>query len=85
MALDRAIRCGNDNGASVYDSRGIFSYEEKQWILSDGLSGDYGKPLTMAMSIFSTDGSEGGKLPGTQRPAAAPTASSSAARPPARL
>ena len=23
MALDRAIRCGNDNGASVYDSRGI--------------------------------------------------------------
>lgn len=24
MALDRAIRCGNDNGASVYDERGIF-------------------------------------------------------------
>ena len=23
MALDRAIRCGNDNSASVYDSRGI--------------------------------------------------------------
>lgn len=23
MALDRAIRCGNDNGASVYDSRGL--------------------------------------------------------------
>ena len=23
MALDRAIRCGNDNGASVYDNRGI--------------------------------------------------------------
>lgn len=23
MALDRAIRCGNDNTASVYDSRGI--------------------------------------------------------------
>ena len=23
MALDRAIRCGNDNAASVYDSRGI--------------------------------------------------------------
>jgi phage terminase large subunit-like protein len=23
MALDRAIRCGNDNGASVYDDRGI--------------------------------------------------------------
>ena len=23
MALDRAIRCGNDNGASVYDERGI--------------------------------------------------------------
>ena len=23
MALDRAIRCGNDTGASVYDSRGI--------------------------------------------------------------
>jgi len=23
MALDRAIRCGNDNGASVYDTRGI--------------------------------------------------------------
>ena len=23
MALDRAIRCGNDNGASVYDGRGI--------------------------------------------------------------
>ncbi|EJW93778.1 hypothetical protein EVA_18116, partial [gut metagenome] len=22
-ALDRAIRCGNDNGASVYDSRGL--------------------------------------------------------------
>ena len=25
MALDRAIRCGNDNGASVYDERGILS------------------------------------------------------------
>ena len=24
MALDRAIRCGNDTGASVYDDRGIF-------------------------------------------------------------
>ena len=24
MALDRAIRCGNDTGASVYDQRGIF-------------------------------------------------------------
>ena len=24
MALDRAIRCGNDNGASVYDDRGLF-------------------------------------------------------------
>ncbi len=23
MALDRAIRCGNENGASVYDDRGI--------------------------------------------------------------
>lgn len=23
MALDRAIRCGNDNGASVYDDRGL--------------------------------------------------------------
>ena len=23
MALDRAIRCGNDTGASVYDSRGL--------------------------------------------------------------
>ena len=23
MALDRAIRCGNDNGASVYDTRGV--------------------------------------------------------------
>jgi phage terminase large subunit-like protein len=23
MGLDRAIRCGNDNGASVYDERGI--------------------------------------------------------------
>ena len=23
MALDRAIQCGNDNGASVYDSRGL--------------------------------------------------------------
>lgn len=23
MALDRAIRCGNDHGASVYDERGI--------------------------------------------------------------
>ena len=23
MALDRTIRCGNDNGASVYDDRGI--------------------------------------------------------------
>lgn len=23
MALDRAIRCGNDDGASVYDGRGI--------------------------------------------------------------
>ena len=24
--LDRAIRCGNDNGASVYDSRGCCSF-----------------------------------------------------------
>ena len=23
MLLNRAIRCGNDNGASVYDERGI--------------------------------------------------------------
>ena len=23
MALDRAIRCGNDNGESVYDERGM--------------------------------------------------------------
>ena len=23
MGLDRAIRCGNDTGASVYDSRGL--------------------------------------------------------------
>lgn len=23
MALDRAIRCGNDNSASIYDQRGI--------------------------------------------------------------
>ena len=23
MALDRAIRCGNDSGESVYDSRGV--------------------------------------------------------------
>ena len=23
MAFDRAIRCGNENGASVYDSRGL--------------------------------------------------------------
>ena len=23
MALDRAIRCGNDNGESVYDNRGL--------------------------------------------------------------
>lgn len=23
MALDRAIRCGNDNGASVYNDRGL--------------------------------------------------------------
>lgn len=23
MALDRAIRCGNDNGQSVYDERGL--------------------------------------------------------------
>ena len=23
MALDRAIRCGNDGGASVYDDRGL--------------------------------------------------------------
>lgn len=23
MGLDRAIRCGNDSGASVYDSRGL--------------------------------------------------------------
>lgn len=23
MALDRTIRCGNDNGVSVYDSRGL--------------------------------------------------------------
>ncbi|MGN0679379.1 MAG: terminase large subunit, partial [Oscillospiraceae bacterium] len=23
MALDRAIRCGNDGGASVYDERGL--------------------------------------------------------------
>ena len=27
MALDRAIRCGNDSSASVYDNRGIFLYE----------------------------------------------------------
>ena len=26
MALDRAIRCGNDNGASVYDERGLFTF-----------------------------------------------------------
>ncbi len=26
MGLDRAIRCGNDSGASVYDNRGIFVY-----------------------------------------------------------
>ena len=26
MALDRAIRCGNENGASVYDDRGHFVY-----------------------------------------------------------
>ena len=27
MGLDRAIRCGNNTGASVYDDRGILSYE----------------------------------------------------------
>ena len=27
MALDRAIRCGNDTSESVYDSRGIFVLE----------------------------------------------------------
>lgn len=26
MALDRAIRCGNDNGASVYDDRGLLVF-----------------------------------------------------------
>ena len=26
MALDRAIRCGNDNGESVYDSRGVLVF-----------------------------------------------------------
>ena len=26
MSLDRAIRCGNDNGASVYDERGLFTF-----------------------------------------------------------
>ena len=26
MGLDRAIRCGNDNGASVYDSRGLVTF-----------------------------------------------------------
>ena len=24
MALDRAVRCGKDTGASIYDQRGIF-------------------------------------------------------------
>lgn len=27
MALDRAIRCGNDNSASVYDERGIVTVD----------------------------------------------------------
>ena len=27
MGLDRAIRCGNDDGASVYDERGILFIE----------------------------------------------------------
>src|SRR5574344_917678 len=32
MALDRAIRCGNDTSASVYDDRGIlFIYGELRW------------------------------------------------------
>ena len=26
MALDRVIRCGNDNGESVYDSRGVLVF-----------------------------------------------------------
>ena len=26
MALDRAIRCGNDAGESVYDSRGVLVF-----------------------------------------------------------
>ncbi len=26
MALDRAIRCGNDNGESVYDKRGLLIF-----------------------------------------------------------
>ena len=26
MALDRAIRCGNDNGKSVYDNRGLLVF-----------------------------------------------------------
>ena len=26
MALDRAIRCGNDNGESVYDKRGFYLF-----------------------------------------------------------
>ena len=26
MALDRAIRCGNDTGESVYDSRGLLVF-----------------------------------------------------------
>ena len=26
MALDRAIRCGNESGASVYDDRGLLVF-----------------------------------------------------------
>ena len=26
MGLDRAIRCGNDKGASVYDNRGLLFF-----------------------------------------------------------
>ena len=41
MALDRAIRCGNDTSESVYDTRGlclsermVINYGNIQWTLS---------------------------------------------------
>lgn len=34
MGLDRAIRCGNNTGASVYDDRGIYSYKNRALVFT---------------------------------------------------